>query len=250
MKQRKGKDQIMISSRDNNRIKNVVRLIESARERKKQSLIVLEGERLVKEASEIEELYYTEDYILEEIIKKSKKSFLVSKEVFKKMSDTVSPQGVIALVKRPEKITELNKNGKYIAFENVQDPGNLGTAARTAEALGIDGLIINGVDVFSPKAIRASMGAVLRIPIIEPQNILEYIKNANMRIVGTVCKEGKSIKDFTFKNDIVLIGNEANGLTANAISICDEIVTIKMNGKAESLNAAAASSIICWEMTK
>ena len=79
MKQRKGKDQIMISSRDNNRIKNVVRLIESARERKKQSLIVLEGERLVKEASEIEELYYTEDYILEEIIKKSKKSFLVSK---------------------------------------------------------------------------------------------------------------------------------------------------------------------------
>lgn len=240
----------MISSRDNNRIKNVVRLIESARERKKQSLIVLEGERLVKEASEIEELYYTEDYILEEIIKKSKKSFLVSKEVFKKMSDTVNPQGVIALVKRPEKITELNKNGKYIAFENVQDPGNLGTAARTAEALGIDGLIINGVDVFSPKAIRASMGAVLRIPIIEPQNILEYIKNANMRIVGTVCKEGKSIKDFTFKNDIVLIGNEANGLTANAISICDEIVTIKMNGKAESLNAAAASSIICWEMTK
>ena len=240
----------MISSRDNNRIKNVVRLIESARERKKQSLIVLEGERLVKEASEIEELYYTEDYILEEIIKKSKKSFLVSKEVFKKMSDTVSPQGVIALVKRPEKITELNKNGKYIAFENVQDPGNLGTAARTAEALGIDGLIINGADVFSPKAIRASMGAVLRIPIIEPQNILEYIKNANMRIVGTVCKEGKSIKDFTFKNDIVLIGNEANGLTANAISICDEIVTIKMNGKAESLNAAAASSIICWEMTK
>ena len=250
MKQRKGKDQIMISSRDNNRIKNVVRLIESARERKKQSLIVLEGERLVKEASEIEELYYTEDYILEEIIKKSKKSFLVSKEVFKKMSDTVSPQGVIALVKRPEKITELNKNGKYIAFENVQDPGNLGTAARTAEALGIDGLIINGVDVFSPKAIRASMGAVLRIPIIEPQNILEYIKNANMRIVGTVCKEGKSIKDFTFKNDIVLIGNEANGLTANAISICDEIVTIKMNGKAESLNAAAASCIFCWEMTK
>ncbi len=240
----------MISSRDNNRIKNVVRLIESARERKKQSLIVLEGERLVKEASEIEELYYTEDHILEEIIKKSKKSFLVSKEVFKKMSDTVSPQGVIALVKRPEKITELNKNGKYIAFENVQDPGNLGTAARTAEALGINGLIVNGVDVFSPKAIRASMGAVLRIPIIEPENILEYIKNANMRIVGTVCKEGKSIKDFTFKNDIVLIGNEANGLTANAISICDEIVTIKMNGKAESLNAAAASSIICWEMTK
>ena len=240
----------MISSRDNNRIKNVVRLIESARERKKQSLIVLEGERLVKEASEIEELYYTEDHILEEIIKKSKKSFLVSKEVFKKMSDTVSPQGVIALVKRPEKITELNKNGKYIAFENVQDPGNLGTAARTAEALGINGLIVNGVDVFSPKAIRASMGAVLRLPIIEPQNILEYIKNANMRIVGTVCKEGKSIKDFTFKNDIVLIGNEANGLTANAISICDEIVTIKMNGKAESLNAAAASSIICWEMTK
>ena len=137
-----------------------------------------------------------------------------------------------------------------MAFENIQDPGNLGTVARTAEALGIDGLIVKGVDPYSPKVLRASMGAILRLPIIEPDDILDFITASGKRVVGTVVTKAKSIKDFKFLADIVLIGNEANGLTENAKSVCDELVTIEMAGRAESLNAAAASSIIAWEMVK
>jgi len=240
----------MITSLTNERVKKVAKLIASSKARKQNGLMVLEGERLCLEAEKIEELYYTADAFNKVLISRAEFCEEVSAEVFKKLSDTVNPQGVIALVKRPISCNKLEENGKYLAFENIQDPGNLGTASRTAEALGISGLIVKGVDPYSPKVLRASMGAILRIPIIEPEDILSFIKTSGKRVVGTVVKNATSIKEFEFKNDIVLIGNEANGLTAEAKAICNELVTIKMAGKAESLNAAAASSIIAWEMVK
>ena len=222
----------------------------SSRFRKENALMVLEGERLCFEAESIEELYYTEKGYNEALVSRAKFHDEVSTEVFKKLSDTITPQGVIAVVKRPNLTPNLKEEGKYLAFENIQDPGNLGTVVRTAEALGLSGLIVKGVDPYSPKVLRASMGAILRLPIIEPQDILEFLKQSNKRIVGTVVNKAKSIKEFEFKNDIVLIGNEGNGLTEEAKSICHELVTIEMAGKAESLNAAAASSIIAWEMVR
>ena len=240
----------MITSLNNERIKKVVKLMSSSRFRKECELMVLEGERLCFEAEVIEELYYTESGYNEELVSRAKFHDEVSKEVFKKLADTINPQGVIAVVKRPSTDFNLKEDGKYLAFENIQDPGNLGTAARTAEALGLSGIIVKGVDPYSPKVLRASMGAILRLPIIEPQDILEFLKESNKRVVGTVVTNAKSIKEFEFLNDIVLIGNEANGLTDEAKAICQELVTIKMAGRAESLNAAAASSIIAWEMVR
>lgn len=240
----------MITSISNERIKNLKKLITSAKERKKQSLMVLEGERLCLEAKKIKELYFTEKAKNEVLISRAEKAEEVSLAVFNKISDTITPQGVIAVVEMPQNELLLKKEGKYLAFENIQDPGNLGTVARTAEALGIDGIILKGVDPYSPKVLRASMGAILRIPLFLPDDILDFIKKSNKRIVGTVVKKAKSLKDFSFKNDIVLIGNEANGLTEKAISLCDEVITIEMAGNAESLNAAAAASIILWEMVK
>ena len=240
----------MITSVSNERVKKVAKLMSSARFRKECSLMVLEGETLCFEAKEILELYYTANGYNEELISRAKFHDEVSSEVFKKLADTINPQGVIAVVKRPDLAPTLKNEGKYLAFENIQDPGNLGTAARTAEALGLDGIIVKGVDPYSPKVLRASMGAILRLPIIEPQDVLEFLKQSNKRVVGTVVTKAKSIKEFEFKNDIVLIGNEANGLTNKAKDICHELVTIEMAGKAESLNAAAASSIIAWEMVR
>lgn len=240
----------MITSLCNERIKKVAKLMSSSRFRKENELMVLEGERLCFEAETIEELYYTKNGYNEELISRAKFYDEVSNEVFKKLADTITPQGVIAVVKRPTPNLELNKDGKYLAFENIQDPGNLGTVARTAEALGLSGIIVKGVDPYSPKVLRASMGAILRLPIIEPQDILAFLKQSNKRIVGTVVSEAKSIKEFKFSNDIVLIGNEGNGLTNEAKALCDELVTIKMAGRSESLNAAAASSIIAWEMVR
>jgi len=240
----------MIISLSNERIKKVAKLMASSRFRKENELMVLEGERLCFEAEIIEELYYTKNGYNEELISRAKFYDEVSNEVFKKLADTITPQGVIAVVKRPNIKPILKEDGKYLAFENIQDPGNLGTVARTAEALGLSGIIVKGVDPYSPKVLRASMGAILRLPIIEPQDILEFLKQSNKRIVGTVVTNATSIKEFEFSNDIVLIGNEANGLTNEAKAICDELVTIKMAGRAESLNAAAASSIIAWEMVR
>ena len=240
----------MITSVNNERVKRVVKLMASAKLRRESGLMVLEGERLCLEALKIRELYFTGNINVKPLISRSAFYEEVTPEVFKKMADTVSPQGVISVVDRPSWPQKLKADGKYLAFENIQDPGNLGTVARTAEALGIDGLIVKGVDPYSPKVLRASMGAILRLPIIEPDDILDFITSSGKRVVGTVVTKAKSIKDFKFLADIVLIGNEANGLTENAKSVCDELVTIEMAGRAESLNAAAASSIIAWEMVK
>ena len=115
--------------------------------------------------------------------KNSTDCYVVSDDVFKKISDTTSPQGIIALAKMPPKNTKIENNGRYIALENIQDPSNLGAISRTAEAFGVDGLILqDGCDPFSSKSVRASMGALLRIPIIETDDMfvdieLDVMKN-------------------------------------------------------------------------
>ncbi len=240
----------MITSKDNERIKRTAKLFKSASFRKETGLIVLEGLRLCKEAEIIEELYFSKDFNESELLNKSKESFLVSNEILKKITDTVNPQGVVAVVKRPKLSLNLKPYGRYLAFENISDPSNLGAAVRTAEALNMDGIITSGTDPFSPKAIRASMGGILRLNVFEPENILEFLTMQKQRKIGAVVKGGIDIRDFSFKNDILLIGNEASGLTEKAKSICDELISIKMPGKAESLNAATAAAIFMWEMSK
>lgn len=240
----------MITSRSNERIKAVRRLMDSRAARQKSRLIVLEGERLCREAPRIKELYYTERADIGALKDRADELVLVSEDVFKKLGDTVNPQGVIAVTEMPSFESKLELSGRYLAFENISDPSNLGAAARTAEAMGISGIIVSGADPFSPKVLRASMGAVLRMPVIIPEEILSYLKNAPLRKIGTVPRGGRDIRSFSFENDIVIIGNEANGLTKKAMGLCDELCTIKMNGRAESLNAAAACAIVCYEMSR
>ena len=240
----------MITSRDNAQVKNVCKLREEKSERRKQNLMVLEGERLLSEAASIEYLYYTANSNYERFLPLAQRHEEVTPEVFKKMSDTVCPQGVLGLVALPNLTPKIDPNGKYLAFENLQDPSNLGAAARTAEAFSLSGIIVCGTDPYSPKVLRASMGAILRIPVIECDNFLEFVSALPHRKIGTVCRGGEDIRSFKFSNDIVLIGNEGNGLTKEAQDLCERLVTINMSGKAESLNASVASAIAVWEMTK
>ncbi len=240
----------MITSRDNAQVKNVCKLREAKSERRKQNLMVLEGERLLLEAASIKYLYYTVGSNYQRFLPLAQNAQEVTPEVFKKMSDTVSPQGVLGLVELPNLSPEVDPCGKYLAFENLQDPSNLGAAARTAEAFSLSGIIVCGTDPYSPKVLRASMGAILRIPVIECDDFLEFVAKLPNRKVGTVCRDGEDIRSFDFSNDIVLIGNEGNGLTKQAQDLCERLVTINMSGKAESLNASVASAIAVWEMTK
>ncbi len=257
----------LISATSNNKIKAYISLVAKRKERKEQGLFVLEGLRLCMDAYRsgypVRELYVTKSALeknkeeIESLIAISERCYEITDAIAEKMSDTKTPQGVFCVMSFLDKSECSNKIdiiGKYILLENVQDPANLGAISRTAEALGITGLIVSGgCDVYSPKALRASMGALLRLPVIVTENVTETIQKAQkdgMKVfASTPDSSAVSIKDANFSGGVItVIGNEANGVTEDTMNCCDEKITIRMTGKAESLNAGAAASIIMWEM--
>ena len=151
---------------------------------------------------------------------------------------------------------KIEVNGKYIAAESIQNPSNLGAIARTAEALGISGLIVGGgCDIYNPKAQRAAMGSLLRLPVITADNLIDYLlslKEQGFRVFGTVPdREAKAVTSVDFNAPCVsVIGNEANGLSDEILKICTDRITVPMAGRAESLNASTAAAIIMWEMVR
>lgn len=255
-----------ISSKDNKLIKSVRRLMSSARERREQGVFVLEGLRLCADAAFSN--YTIETVIISETVNESerlsavlaaaKTAVRVPDSLFGSFCDTVTPQGVLCIVKRPVEISvETIESGKYIMLENTADPANLGAIARTAEAFGISGIIVSNVscDLFSPKSQRAAMGALLRMPVIQSKDIIEDIrllKSKGFKVFASVVKNADCVvTKADFSGDCaVIIGNEANGLSDSAIFESDVKVTIPMNGRAESLNAAAAASVLMWEMVR
>ncbi len=255
---------IEITSKDNPLIKLVSSLQTSAKQRKSNKLFVLEGLRICDDAVDnnirFDKLIVTKsavekhgDYI-NKFTSVSENCYILREDLFNKISDTNTPQGIIAVAKMPQNKTELNRNGRYIALENIADPSNLGAVARTAEALGISGIIVSldGCDPYSPKALRSSMGTLLRLPLYITEDIIKFTNDNNLRSFACVVdKDAQSITDVDFADgDVIFIGNEANGLTENSKCSAYKRVTIKMQGKAESLNAAAAASIAMWEMLR
>lgn len=181
---------------------------------------------------------------------------IISDKVFKNLSDTVNPQGVLAIVKQPryDLYNILNKsNGLLIFLENLQDPGNLGTILRTAEAAGCTGIIAdkNTVDLFNPKVVRSTMGAAFRMPYVSVDTLksaVEAAKKAGVTFYAAHLGGTKSCYEFDYKKPTAfLIGNEGNGLTDETASLADEKIIIPMEGKAESLNAAMATGILIYE---
>lgn len=253
-----------ILSKDNSLIKLVSSLQTSAKSRKENGLFVLEGLRICDDALvngiQFDKLIVSESaknkYITEiqEFSKISKECYVLTDSLFKKISDTTSPQGIIAVVKMFENNKEIDKNGRYIALENLADPSNLGAISRTAEALGVTGIILsdNSCDPYSPKVLRASMGTLLRMPLIILSDFANGIKNSGLKSYSCVVdSSAEDINNITFENgSVVIIGNEANGITDKTKSKSDCLITIRMSGKAESLNAAIAASIAMWEMMK
>lgn len=256
----------MITSKDNAKIKRVVALCSSAKKRREEGVFLLEGTRLCSEALrediQVLEVFYTSSVLksnadlVQRLCAISTFSDEVSDAVFAKMSDTCSPQGIL-LTARFKRAASVPERGKLIAFERVQDPSNLGAASRTAEALGFSGIIISGAsaDPYSPKSLRASMGALLRIPVIVASDfnatINEY-RARGFKVSGTVVdSDATPISKVNFgENEIAIIGNEASGMSQAAKEVCDRLITIPMAGRAESLNAGVAAAIVMWEMCR
>ena len=257
-------DFIEITSKNNPLIKFVSGLQSSPKHRKEHKLFVLEGLRICDDAYQnnikFDKLIVSKSAIekYSDFITKcsavSKERFVLVDDLFKKICDTNSPQGIIALAKIPEDTKKISNKGRYIALENLADPSNLGAIARTAEALGVDGIILSSdsCDPYAPKSLRSSMGTLLRMPLYVVDNIIEFINCNGLRSFACVVdKEAAGITDFKFRDgDVLIIGNEANGLTEYTKLNSAYCITIKMRGRAESLNAASAASIAMWEMVK
>lgn len=258
-----------IISKSNPKIKYAAKLVSESSFRKKEALFCVEGLRICLDAVEsdveIFQTFFTENSMkkhpeeLEKILRFSKEAYEVSEDVFSKISDTGSPQGVLSVCKNSKNIftkSSIEPLKKYIVLENVQDPSNLGAICRTAEALGIDGaVLVKCCDIYNPKVLRGSMGSLFRLPIIKTDSIEEFAEVArknNIKIFTTVTdRDAKKITDFSFDSGVAcIIGNEGNGVSEKAKEICDSMITIPMLGRAQSLNASQAACITMWEMLR
>ena len=258
----------MITSKDNELIKNTVKLVKSSKRRTESRLFTAEGVRLCRDGVESAfrpELFffttnakekYSGDY--EKIASDSKKICEVSQQVFEKISDTKSPQGffcVFNMLDKCKKPYKINNGGRYIALDNVRDPSNVGTVLRTCEALGFDGVIMskNCCDFYSPKVVRGSMGAVFRLPVMIADDLAAYIRSLNdlgIQAYGSTPRDAQDITEVKFNGGVMIIGNEGSGISDEVLAACSKRVKIPMAGRAESLNAAAAAAILMWEFVK
>ena len=257
-------DMDRIESDKNSKIKNIKALMTKSRLRKDTGFFIAEGPRMVFETPEelLLEVYVTESFLRDDRwqsfykgLKKIPDIYEVTDAVMKSASDTVTPQGVMAVVREPEyDIDDLLKPGAMLLLlERLQDPGNMGTIFRTAEGAGATGIIMSGdcVDIFSPKVVRSTMGSLYRVPFYITSDIIDTardIKGSGIRLYATEPKvrrpyyEGDYIEDCGF-----MIGNEGAGLSRELSSLADERIAIPMHGQVESLNAAMATGILLYE---
>lgn len=257
-----------ITARTNDKIKYAVRLGESASLRKEAGEFFLEGARLCFDAAqtgiEIKQAFFTAKALwkyaeyTDDIIAKSGICYEISAEVSQKLSGTENSQGVFCIcsMKAQPDGENLNPLGKYIALENIQDPSNLGAICRSAEALGLDGLIVSGgCDIHNPKALRAAMGSSLRMNVISVDSLEEFIGRANekgmLTLASTPRDTAEDIRTVSLNGGVICcVGNEGNGLSEQVIAKCKKQVVIPMSGRAESFNASAAAAILAWELKR
>ena len=250
----------MITSTGNAQVKNVMNLIKKSGERRNRGLFVIEGIRMFVEIPKerIVKVYASESFAYDNREMLCEYDFeMVSDAVFRQMSDTKTPQGILAIVKMLDySMEDLTPSGRMpliVVLENIQDPGNLGTIIRTAEGAGATGILMSGdtVDIYNPKVIRSTMGSLFRMPFIYSSNIVADVRKLKEKNIKTFAAHLMGQNQYYDENMnqpmAVLIGNEGNGLTDALSSEADIRIRIPMEGRLESLNAAISTAIILYE---
>lgn len=260
----------MITSSNNAKVKQVVQWQTKVKERRKDHVFLAEGVRMCEEApvKSVREVYLTEE--LEQKLRQNAQNGdtafwdklqqtgyeTVSPEVFAKMADTQTPQGILTVLEQPSyDLTQLLEQPEplFLILENLQDPGNLGTMIRTGEGAGITGVIMNSqtVDIFNPKTIRATMGSIFRVPFVYVPELSPVLTQMHEKGIHTYAAhlKGKEYYDsFSFREPTAfLIGNEGNGLTKEISDQSGQYLKIPMEGKVESLNASIAAALLMYE---
>lgn len=255
----------IITSKDNENIKSIKKL----KERKYRDLnneYIIEGIKILKEAIQekavIKKIVICEECLanntideklLYEIAKYD--CLYVSKKIFEGLTDVSKPQGILAVVEKNNK-KDINYNEDIIvALDGLQDPGNLGTILRTLDSANLSQVIVSKdtVDAYNPKVVRSTMGAIFRVNIVEAENLKETLKEMKRHKYKVMCTDltaSKNIYEIDYNKKILVIGNEANGISKELLDMADEKIIIPMLGKTESLNASVATSIIVYEYVR
>ncbi len=259
----------IIKSKDNKTIKYIGKLLSSSKFRREEQRFVVEGVRLCEEVlknnASVDYLVFSQSAsskytdIIEKLSDVATHILCVDDRIFCALSDTKTPQGVMCIVKTLDKKSHFDKikqNGIVLALDCVQDPSNLGTILRSADALGVSAVVLSHdcCDIYSPKVVRGSMGAIFRIPFFITNDLPSVIGDFNKYGTSFACvldETAEQVNDVKFSKPVLsVIGNEGNGISKAVIDSCTHKLYIPMKNNAESLNAAVAASIIMWEMVK
>lgn len=273
----------MITSCANSKVKRIVALQEKSRNRTKENVFIVEGLKMFEEAPllAIREVYIEEkvadalqsgELQRSDVLEKWKACEkagvpveTVSREVFVKMSDTQSPQGVLCVVEQHSydvkeiiaaairRKRERGRSPLFLLLEDIQDPGNLGTMIRTAEGAGADGVIMSRgtVDIYNPKTIRSTMGSLYRVPFFYTDalpDVIALLQKEEIKVYAAHLKGEKYYHQFSYKEGAAfLIGNEGNGLKKETADLADCYLKIPMEGQLESLNASVAAALLMYQ---
>ena len=258
-----------ITSRDNEKIKQLIRLQTNRKARRESDTFVAEGVRLAQEVLRcgltVLQVFATEEGVRrcggvwEALCQKAEQAFLIHESLESRISEVKAPQGVYCVCRIPHQLlSELASAGRrFLALDRLQDPGNMGTIIRTADALGADGIIAGEgcADVFSPKVLRSTMGSAFRMKIWTVEDLAQTMKRLRgegFGVYGAALDDtAVRLGEITFpEKTVVIVGNEGNGISDTVLQSCDGKLFIPMKGEAESLNAGVAASLILWEMCR
>ena len=259
----------MITSTANAQVKELVKLMKKSRARDEARLFLIEGPRMAGElvsdpdwCTKIQKIYLSESYAVKnegerESLENTAAVEILSDPVFAHVSGTKTPQGILAVVKRrtynmSDILGDDPGRTHVLVLDNLQDPGNLGTIFRTAEAAGVTGIILSRdcVDIYNPKVIRSTMGSVYRVPftyVEDLKDVMKLLKEHHITSYAAHLK-GENVYERDFRSACAfLIGNEGNGLTDEISTMAEQYIKIPMCGKLESLNAAIAAAVLMYE---
>lgn len=256
----------VISSKDNDLIKHIKKLKEK-KYRDESNEYIIEGVKLVEEAVQekvkIKKIIICEDttrtyeiptHIMLEIARYD--CIYVTNKIFLSITQVTNPQGIMAIIEKNVEENEIDYTQDIIiALDGVQDPGNLGTILRTVDSIGLNQIIVtkDTVDAFNSKVVRSTMGAIFRIKVIEVEDLSQAIKEMrkhHFKLIVTSLQTENSIYDIEFNKKIIVIGNEANGVSKEIHDMADEKAKIPMLGKTESLNVSVAAGIVMYEYVR
>ena len=254
----------MITSTSNSQMKTIVQLNKKTKTRRQLGVFVVEGIRMFREVPRewLGQIYVSEHFLEDAGHQQELEGFsyeIVSDQVFRAVSDTQTPQGILCLVKQPVYTLDDLLAGEHthlLILEDIQDPGNLGTMVRTGEGAGATGIIMskNTVDLFNPKTIRSTMGSIYRMPYYVSEDLSETISFLKKKGIQTYAAHLKGTQSYDQPDytgpTAFLIGNEGNGLSDAIAEQADTYIRIPMEGKVESLNASIAATLLMYEVNR